>query len=84
MQSRICLRWPSSPWHCRALKRALSLLGTASLCSMAIRTCPVTYGAIQTAFEQSGRLALMTVFRNDGRWDRSNVEFIDGQYSRVR
>jgi NDP-sugar pyrophosphorylase family protein len=40
---------------------------------------PCDYSAIQTFFEQSGRLGLMTVFRNDGRWDRSNVEFVNGR-----
>ena len=30
------------------------------------------------AFEAAGKLALMTVFGNEGRWDTSNVEFRDG------
>jgi NDP-sugar pyrophosphorylase family protein len=34
------------------------------------------------AFEASGKTALMTVFRNDGRWDTSNVEFADGRIVR--
>jgi D-sedoheptulose 7-phosphate isomerase len=33
------------------------------------------YAAVQRAFEAAGRLGLMTVFRNENRWDASNVEF---------
>ena len=32
--------------------------------------------AVQTAFEPSGRQALMTVFHNQGHWDTSNVEYV--------
>ena len=61
-----------------ALKQALPLLGEAFFVLYGDAYLPCDYGTIQTAFEQSGRLALMTVFRNDGRWDRSNVAFVDG------
>ncbi len=37
------------------------------------------YAAVQQAFENAGTLALMTVFRNQGQWDKSNVEFSDGR-----
>jgi NDP-sugar pyrophosphorylase family protein len=33
------------------------------------------YAAVEREFKTSGKLALMTVFRNDGMWDASNVEF---------
>lgn len=36
---------------------------------------PIDYAAVFDAFLGSGRPALMTVFRNDGRWDLSNVIF---------
>lgn len=61
-----------------ALKQALPLLGEAFFVLYGDAYLPCDYRAVQTAFEQSGRLALMTVLRNDGRWDRSNVEFVDG------
>ena len=61
-----------------ALKQALPLLGEACFVLYGDSYLPCNYRAVQTAFEQSGRLALMTVLRNDGRWDRSNVEFVDG------
>lgn len=37
------------------------------------------YAGVQRAFEASGKMGLMTVFHNDGKWDSSNVEFIDGR-----
>ena len=37
------------------------------------------YAAIEQEFSQRGKLGLMTVFRNDGQWDRSNVEFEDNR-----
>jgi NDP-sugar pyrophosphorylase family protein len=37
------------------------------------------YSAIAECFVHSGTAGLMTVFRNEDRWDRSNVEFEAGQ-----
>jgi NDP-sugar pyrophosphorylase family protein len=37
------------------------------------------YSAVQRAFETGGKMALMTVFRNDGQWDVNNVEFAQGR-----
>ncbi len=34
---------------------------------------PIDFGAFARAFERSGRLAMMAVFRNAGRWDKSNA-----------
>ena len=39
---------------------------------------PVDLGPVWSAFDSSGRPALMTVLRNDDRWDRSNVVFKNG------
>ena len=36
---------------------------------------PVDFGQVYRAFTDAARPALMTVFRNDGRWDQSNVIF---------
>jgi NDP-sugar pyrophosphorylase family protein len=33
---------------------------------------------VANQFRAAGKAALMTVFRNDGHWDRSNVEMCDG------
>jgi NDP-sugar pyrophosphorylase family protein len=40
---------------------------------------PVEFAPIWTAFHASGQPALMTVLRNEGRWDRSNVIYQPGQ-----
>jgi NDP-sugar pyrophosphorylase family protein len=36
---------------------------------------PIDFGRVATAFERSGKPALMTVFHNEGRFDTSNVVF---------
>ena len=39
---------------------------------------PIELAPVWAAFEASGRPALMTVFRNEDRWDRSNAVLADG------
>ena len=65
-----------------ALKRALPVLGDAFfvLYGDSLLTCDLP--AVERAFRASGRAGLMTVFRNDDRWDRSNVLFEDGRLLR--
>lgn len=36
---------------------------------------PIDFGLVANAFRKSGRAGLMTVFKNDGQWDSSNVVF---------
>ncbi len=40
---------------------------------------PVEFAPVWRAFESSGQPALMTVLRNEGRWDRSNVIYEPGR-----
>ena len=40
---------------------------------------PVRFSPIWDAFRTSGTPALMTVLRNEGRWDRSNAVYRDGR-----
>jgi N-acetyl-alpha-D-muramate 1-phosphate uridylyltransferase len=40
---------------------------------------PIAWKPVQDTFDASGKLALMTVFRNEGQFDRSNVEFAAGE-----
>jgi NDP-sugar pyrophosphorylase family protein len=61
-----------------ALKKALPLLGQRFLVLYGDSYLPIDYAAPARAFGASGKLALMTVFRNQGRWDTSNVWFQDG------
>ena len=62
-----------------AIRRALPLLGNAFFVLYGDSYLECRYGEVQAAFEAAGALALMTVFRNEGRWDTSNVEFRDGR-----
>jgi N-acetyl-alpha-D-muramate 1-phosphate uridylyltransferase len=65
-----------------ALKRALPALGDAFfvLYGDSLLTCDLA--AVERAFVASGRAGLMTVFRNNDRWDRSNVQFEEGRLLR--
>ncbi len=62
-----------------AIKKALPLLGPSFFVLYGDSYLSCNYEEVQNVFEQSGRLALMTVFQNDGHWDRSNVEFKNGK-----
>jgi NDP-sugar pyrophosphorylase family protein len=42
---------------------------------------PVEFAPVWSAFEASGSPALMTVLKNGGRWDRSNVIYAGGRVS---
>jgi NDP-sugar pyrophosphorylase family protein len=42
---------------------------------------PVEFAPIWKAFEAGGTAALMTVLKNEGRWDRSNVIYSEGRVS---
>ncbi|MGQ0532394.1 MAG: nucleotidyltransferase family protein [Caulobacteraceae bacterium] len=61
-----------------ALRRALPWLGEAFLVLYGDSYLDIPYADVTAAFRASGQPALMTVFRNEGRWDTSNVVFRDG------
>lgn len=65
-----------------ALRRALGLLGDAFFVLYGDSYLDVPFRAVQCAFEQDSAPALMTVHRNEGRWDRSNVVFDHGRVIR--
>ena len=62
-----------------ALRRAGPLLGEASFVLYGDSYLPVDFGEIEAEFWACGQPALMTVLYNDGRWDKSNVLFVDGK-----
>ena len=62
-----------------AIKKALTLLGESFFVLYGDSDLPCNYKEMEAAFEVSGKRGLMTVFRNEGAWDTSNVEFKDGQ-----
>ncbi len=58
-----------------ALRRALPHLGEAFFVLYGDSYLTCDFRAVQRTFEDSGLDALMTVYRNDGRFDSSNVLF---------
>lgn len=65
-----------------AVLRALPELGDAFFVLYGDSYLECDYEAIGYAFAHSGKAGLMTVFRNDGQWDRSNVLYRDGRIVR--
>lgn len=62
-----------------AIRSALPELGNSFFVLYGDSYLACDYAAIERAFFESGKAGLMTVYRNDGRWDQSNVEFADGR-----
>lgn len=56
-----------------ALRKALPYLGQEFLVMYGDSWLDTSFEPIVAAFRRSGKPALMTVFRNEGRWDVSNV-----------
>jgi NDP-sugar pyrophosphorylase family protein len=61
-----------------AVRAALPQLGESFFVVYGDSYLACNYAAIELEFARRGKLGLMTVFRNDGQWDSSNVEFEDG------
>jgi NDP-sugar pyrophosphorylase family protein len=62
-----------------AIHQALPLLPEAFFVLYGDSYLPCDYGAAQEIFLASGKTALMSVYRNEGLWDASNVEFAGGR-----
>jgi NDP-sugar pyrophosphorylase family protein len=65
-----------------ALRRALPQLGGAFFVMYGDSYLECDFADVERVFRQSGRSGLMTVYRNDGLYDTSNVEFADGRIVR--
>ena len=65
-----------------ALRNALPLLGDEFLVLYGDSYLLCDYAGIARAWQASGKLGLMTVYKNDGQYDASNVEMRDGQIVR--
>jgi len=61
-----------------AVRAALPQLGESFFVVYGDSYLACDYAAIELEFARRAKLGLMTVFRNDGQWDSSNVEFEDG------
>jgi NDP-sugar pyrophosphorylase family protein len=62
-----------------AIRQALPKLGDSFFVLYGDSYLPCDYSAIEQEFSRTGKPGLMTVFRNQGQWDTSNVEFEGGQ-----
>jgi NDP-sugar pyrophosphorylase family protein len=58
-----------------ALRRALPVLGHDFFVLYGDSYLEIAYASVQAAYRDCGKPALMTVFRNESRWDTSNVLF---------
>lgn len=65
-----------------ALKKALPLLGRRFLVLYGDSYLPIDYRRASLAFAAGDKMGLMTIYRNQGRWDASNVQFEAGQILR--
>ncbi len=65
-----------------ALRRARPELGSRFFVMYGDSYLDCDLAAIARTFDESGKAALMTVFRNDNRWDVSNVRFENGRILR--
>ena len=61
-----------------AIKKALPWLGKKLFVLYGDSYLPIDYAAPARAFLASGKIGLMTVFRNENRWAPSNVSFAEG------
>lgn len=62
-----------------AIKRALPMLGEEFFVLYGDSYLPIEYAPIADFFHRSGKQGLMTVFRNEGKFDTSNVVFAGGE-----
>jgi N-acetyl-alpha-D-muramate 1-phosphate uridylyltransferase len=60
-----------------ALRAALPLLGSTFFVLYGDSYLPCSFDSVRRAYETAHRPALMTILRNDNRWDRSNVAVRD-------
>jgi len=61
-----------------AVRGAINRLGPEFLVTYCDSWLDAPYAPVVEAFHASGRPALMCVFRNENRWDTSNVQFENG------
>ena len=65
-----------------AIRRALPQLGSAFFVMYGDAYLECDFADVERAFTACGQSALMTVYRNDGKFDSSNVEFANGRIIR--
>jgi len=61
-----------------ALKKALPLLGQDFFILYGDTFLPINFAAIQKAYEISAKQGLMSILKNNDKWDKSNVCYANG------
>jgi MurNAc alpha-1-phosphate uridylyltransferase len=69
--------WPNLVGTGGALRQALPLLDSQFLVLYGDSYLPIDFSAVERAFLNSGKPALMTLQRNADRWDKSNALVLD-------
>lgn len=62
-----------------ALRQALPLLGEHFFILYGDSYLPIDFSDVEKTYAASGKKGLMTILKNQNRWDKSNVEFDAGQ-----
>lgn len=62
-----------------AIRQALALIDEPFFVLYGDSYLPCDYADIQAHFERYSQPGLMTIYRNHGKWDTSNVEMVNGQ-----
>lgn len=75
LQAEFSLDGPVLLGTAGAICRALPLLDKTFFVLYGDSYLPCDYGMVAEAFRRSGQPSLMTVFRNEGQYDTSNIEF---------
>jgi len=65
-----------------AVRKAAGITGKAFFVLYGDSYLEIDYADVQQTWENSGKSALMTVYRNENRWDTSNVLFEDNRIVR--
>jgi NDP-sugar pyrophosphorylase family protein len=65
-----------------AIRQALPMLPERFFVLYGDSYLPCNYRDVDAAFRHSGHSGLMTIYRNEGRYDASNVAYEDGRISR--
>jgi len=60
-----------------AIRKAIPFLGNNFFILYGDSYLPCDYRLIQASFESQSKQGLMTVYRNNGKWDTSNVEYVE-------
>ena len=79
LQIEYCFDWPRLLGTGGALRQALPVLGERFFVLYGDSYLPIDYRQAALTFTTCNKAALMTVFRNEGRWDTSNVRFEAGR-----